>query len=65
MKYFVWWNGADGVRVDIGPYSLANAIEVALDQQQRGNFLYLTDDTGKRLTLAAAQRLKASTAPKV
>jgi hypothetical protein len=60
MKFFVWWHGADGGKVDVGPYSLANAIEGALDHQQRGNFLYITDDTGKRLTLKAAQRLKAS-----
>jgi len=59
MKFLVWWTCANGDRVDIGPLSLANAIEVALDLKDRGKLLYITDDTGERLTLEAAQQLKA------
>ena len=61
MKYRVHWKGpAAGDPVDSDLCSLANAIELAGDQRQRGRFLYLTDETGKRLTLEAAERLKGS-----
>ena len=60
MKFVVWWRGADGGKVDTAPCSLANAIESALDFEHRGEFLYITDANGKRLTLKAAQRLRAS-----
>jgi len=60
MKFLVWWTGADGGSVDIGPLSLGNAIESALDLMARGKLLYITDDTGERLTLEAAQQLKAA-----
>ena len=60
MKFHVHWRGASGETVAIGPSSLANAIALAEDQKQRGAFLYITDETGTRLTLEAAERLKAS-----
>jgi hypothetical protein len=60
MKFQVHWKGASGDPVDIGPSSLANAIALAEDQKRRGAFLYITDETGRRLTLEAAERLKAS-----
>lgn len=60
MKFFVWWTGADGRKVESGPHSLANATESALDFRERGTFLYIIDDTGKRLTLETAEQLRAS-----
>lgn len=55
MKFLVWWTGDAGSKVDIGPYSLANAIDSALDYEKRGAFLYITDGTGRRLTIRAAK----------
>jgi hypothetical protein len=60
----VWWKGASGDKVDVGPYSLDNAIADAAFEAQRGTLLYITDETGKRLTLGAARRLKAGTPPR-
>jgi hypothetical protein len=60
MKYKVYWKGASGDRVDTGPVSLDNAIALADDFTHRGMLLFITDDTGKRLTLKAAERLKSS-----
>jgi hypothetical protein len=60
MKFHVHWKGASGDAEDFGPFSLANAIAVADDFAERGRFLYIADETGKRLTLKAAERLKAS-----
>ena len=60
MKFHVHWKGASGDEVDTGPFSLANAIAVAEDQADRGAFLFITDATGRRLTLEAAEQLKAS-----
>ena len=60
MKFYVHWRGASGDPVDIGPSSLDNAIALAEDQVARGAFLYITDERGKRLTLEAAEQLKAS-----
>lgn len=61
MKFHVHWTDESGDKVEMGPFSLDNAIAFAEDQTQRGGFLYITDDNGKRLTLKAASRLKAAT----
>jgi len=58
MKFHVHWRGPAGDAVWTGPHSLDNAIDLAVDQQQLGQLLYITDDTGRRLTLKAAEQLK-------
>jgi hypothetical protein len=60
MKFHVHWKGASGDEVDLGPLSLANAIAVGEDFAQHDALLYITDASGRRLTLAAAARLKAA-----